>query len=273
MKAYYAIIPANVRYSNVNEGAKLLYGEITALCNELGYCYASNAYFAKLYKLDRRTIRRWINQLIDQGFIRSEVSKRNTRKIYIDDGKNSGGGRTKMSQGVGQKCPRGMDKNVLPYNKNITINNTVYIHVFNFWNSKKIIVHRIISYYLEKIIDESLRNYSLEEIETSINNYSKILNSDKHYYSYKKTLADFLTKDVDTFLDWKLCNKNFSTTGIINPEKMPEPDVIEYCVKHHIFISIRNGHINGVSKQFTEHFNLPAEKIEGKIYYKMKKAG
>ena len=47
---YYAIIPSNVRYSDLKPNAKLLYGEITALSNKHGFCFASNKYFANLYK-------------------------------------------------------------------------------------------------------------------------------------------------------------------------------------------------------------------------------
>ena len=49
---YYAVIPAIVRYDNdVMDKAKILYGEISALSGKYGYCFATNQYFANLYRL------------------------------------------------------------------------------------------------------------------------------------------------------------------------------------------------------------------------------
>ena len=87
--AYYAIIPASVRYDKtLTANAKLLYGEITALCNEKGYCWASNAYFARLYSMSRiQTISEWISALSKAGYI-DVVIDSNThqeRKIYMTE--------------------------------------------------------------------------------------------------------------------------------------------------------------------------------------------
>lgn len=84
--SFYAIIPADVRYSQaVCMGSKLLYGEITALCNKEGFCWASNTYFSELYERDTNTISRWIRELIEAGFISSEINKKegNQRRIYL----------------------------------------------------------------------------------------------------------------------------------------------------------------------------------------------
>ena len=64
-KNYYAVIPASVRYDDkLTPNAKLMYGEITALCNEKGFCWATNIYFAQLYNVSRVSISKWINQLL-----------------------------------------------------------------------------------------------------------------------------------------------------------------------------------------------------------------
>jgi len=80
-KSYYAVIPANIRYDeNLSPNAKLLYGEITALCNSEGYCWASNQYFADLYGVTSRSVRQWISELVECGYIRTETFYKNGTK-------------------------------------------------------------------------------------------------------------------------------------------------------------------------------------------------
>ena len=80
---YYAIIPAVVRYDkDLMPNAKLLYGEITALCNAKGYCWASTEYFANLYGVNKVSIQRWLRSLEENGYIHREVVyKEGTKEI------------------------------------------------------------------------------------------------------------------------------------------------------------------------------------------------
>ena len=85
---YYAIIPAEVRYDNdLRAGAKIFYGEITALCSKYGVCTASNNYFAELYQMTPSGITHWVSQLKNKGYISVEYEKEGReikkRKIII----------------------------------------------------------------------------------------------------------------------------------------------------------------------------------------------
>jgi hypothetical protein len=68
---YYAVIPAQVRYSKeLTPNAKLLYAEITALCNMNGKCTASTEYFCRLYEVSRVSIQKWLKNLEDNNYIK-----------------------------------------------------------------------------------------------------------------------------------------------------------------------------------------------------------
>ena len=79
---YYAIIPANVRYDEeLRANEKLLYGEITALSNKTGVCYASNNYFAKLYKVSPQAISKWVQNLHERDYILVDYLTKNRQII------------------------------------------------------------------------------------------------------------------------------------------------------------------------------------------------
>ena len=80
---FYAIIPANVRYDKeLCANAKLLYGEITSLCNKEGYCWATNSHFAELYNVSNKSISSWVKQLVQKGYIKSTlIYKEGTNEI------------------------------------------------------------------------------------------------------------------------------------------------------------------------------------------------
>ena len=65
-----AIIPAYVRYdSKLSGDAKMLYGEIRALTSAFGFCWATDSYFARLYQVSEKTIKRWLENLQSAGHI------------------------------------------------------------------------------------------------------------------------------------------------------------------------------------------------------------
>ena len=129
--SYWAVLPAAVRYDpKIPASAKLLYAEISSLTDGRGFCWASNAYFERLYDLSERTIIRLIRALEAAGYIRIEDADGGaaTRKIYAgvnpmgtdshasaaEPARNDGEKETpdKNVSTPRQKCQGGGDKNV-----------------------------------------------------------------------------------------------------------------------------------------------------------------
>ena len=131
---YYAVIPADVRYDKeLKDKAKLLYGEIVALSNKNGYCYASNKYFAELYGVTPTTISLLIKDLIDKEYLESEIIyKEGTKEIL-----------NRYLRIIKYPYLRNLKypiKEILKENNtsinNTSINNNIYSAVINYLNKK-----------------------------------------------------------------------------------------------------------------------------------------
>ena len=161
-KSYYAIIPANVRYDkDLAPNAKLLYGEITALCNEKGYCWASNQYFAELYGVSVLSIKRWVNSLVNKGYVyRTLTYKPNSKEVdkrilSIDSG-------IKIDTTSVQKCYDPSIKNDTSSSiKNDTDNNTSINNTFNNTNEYK--EKNIKKESVNSVISEYTKNKDLQD--------------------------------------------------------------------------------------------------------------
>lgn len=205
-RAYYAIIPANVRYDkDLAPNAKLLYGEITALCNEKGYCWASNQYFAELYNVSDRTIKNWISQLADKGYIQRSVKYREgakeieQRKLFI--------GRENNFTTPGNYFPDPRENNfTTPSEKNFLDNNTSINNTFN--NKKDVYTHKHkYGEYQHVLLTDKEHTHLVELYGSSLDEHIKILDeyietSGKNYKNHSLVLQKWVHDE------WTKRNKN-----------------------------------------------------------------
>ncbi len=112
---YYAIIPSQVRYDkNLRANEKLLFGEIMALTDKTGECWASNNYFAELYDVTPQAISKWIKNLEEKGYISIKYLKNKTNNS-IDK---------RVIKGVSTNIDRGINKSLIGYQQKFKENNT-----------------------------------------------------------------------------------------------------------------------------------------------------
>lgn len=135
--SYFSILTADVRYdTGLSDFAKLLYSDITALCNKKGYCDATNDYFATQFGKSKRTISATVGALADAGYICIEVERDTSnavvaRKIWVQA--NARAAAEKVQTPIEEnfhryreKLPDPMEENFYQYNRknNTSKNNT-----------------------------------------------------------------------------------------------------------------------------------------------------
>lgn len=187
---YYSIIPANVRYDEIlSDRAKLLYGEISALSNKEGYCWATNAHFAELFKVSKKSISRNIQELVDRGYIISKILYEDKvvteRRLYI----NSYYGEILTPMDKTVHTP--MDKTVQC--NNTSINNTsinIYSRVIDYLNKKADTRYRSTTKKNKDLIKARINEGFTEDdfIKVIDNKVKEWVNTDMQKYLRPETL-------------------------------------------------------------------------------------
>lgn len=88
---YTAILPPRVRYDQQLPGtAKLLYAEVTAMTDVVGYCWATNGYLGRLIGVSKDRAAKLLGMLEERGYVQVEVIRNDAnavieRRIFITD--------------------------------------------------------------------------------------------------------------------------------------------------------------------------------------------
>lgn len=226
--SYYAILPSNVRYDNrLNANEKIMYSEITALTQSTGQCWASNRYFADLYKVTPQAISKWIKKIEKLGYIKityvykegtKMIEKRFIRLVSID------------VSDVSLEVEGGINSDLGGYQQPIKDNNTSINNTSNNINTivekKELddIPYQEIIDYLNEIVGSRYRNTSnnqtvirarwndgfrLDDFKKVIDIKNAEWSTDKDMAKYLRPITLFGTK-FESYLNQPVAKKELS---------------------------------------------------------------
>ena len=199
---FYAVIPTKIlRDGSLKEKSKLLYADISSLCNQKGYCWASNEYFANLYGVREETISRALKEIEKSGYIKIDYKKRGaqiTERIIsilpLYDCENN-------QPTIDEKINRTIDEKVK--DNNISINNininSAFESVWKLYPNKK---------GKGKVSDKAkktLFDKGEEQIKRCIERYLKELKKDE--WRHPQNGSTFFTSGYVDYLDENYTDK------------------------------------------------------------------
>ena len=229
---YYAIIPAKVRYDKeLMANAKLLYGEITALCNDKGICWAGNEYFADLYSVSKETISRWISQLNKKKYINIKMFyKKDSKEI---DKRIIAINQYPIDENVNTYCQEnqgGIDKKV---KENITSINNKKEEERNFQKELKDVIEfyenniTLITVFISEDIEKYLKSGLYADL--IIEAMKEAVSRNKRNWKYVTgILNDCINNKVYTANQFKIKQEEFKSNKTNTHQRNKTKEKIEY---------------------------------------------
>lgn len=164
--------------TDIPVGEKLLFGDIASHTKQEGYCWGTNDYFSKRYKVTPRTISRWINDLRRRNLIKTKMiyqknpKEVSERQIAIN---TSDPMLLEYMTWYGNSCPLGIDVNIQP---------PVVTDVQE--NNKQV------------------NNKGLKNLNKPINNLSNVVISEDEYEKLKKEFGkEKVDAGLQKYSSWK----------------------------------------------------------------------
>ena len=199
---YYAILSAEVRYDNrLRPNVKLLYAEITALCNMNMECFASNRYFSELYGKSKGSISGWISELVKYGYISAEYTyKEGTKEIEYRYIKILKGGITEKENTLLKKTVKSNTTSINNTSININTSNrreSFVLEVMAFDYDKKIL-EGFIDYWTEPNKSKTKMKFELNQTWATNLRLKNWVKNQKKWDAPTKPNKNKLTKNIDT---------------------------------------------------------------------------
>jgi len=162
---YYAILSAEVRYDNrLRPNVKLLYAEITALCDMNKQCFASNRYFSELYGKSKGAISGWISELVRYGYISSEYTyKEGTKEIEYRYIKILKGGIIENNNTLLKKTLKNNTTSINTTSTNISIRRLKFVNDVSLFDYDKKILDSFTDYWTEPNKSNTKMKFELQQ--------------------------------------------------------------------------------------------------------------
>lgn len=246
--SYFATIPANVRYDKrLKLLSRFMWGEISALSNQKGYCWATNKYFADLYDVSIQTVSGCIKQLKDYGYIDVKI-------IYAENSKQIKK-RVISLIGIKENFKGGIKENLnTPIKENFKDNNTSMNNTSmninsDLLNSKQTNPIKKVDPYMVNEIEI----YFANEYKKRFNNKPYILRNQKEKLQELEYSIDNFKETIPEMLD-NLKNIEFRFEN----KPTVHPDYI-WLLKDDNYIKLLSGYYNENIEQTKERKRIYEE--------------
>lgn len=211
-KIQFVIVPEFILTdTDIPVGEKLLFGDIASHTKQEGYCWGTNYYFSKRYKVTPRTISRWINDLKGRNLIK-------TKMIYQENSKEVSERQIVINTSdpmlfeymtwYGNPCPPGIDVNIqTPVVTDVQDNNK-QVNNKGLKNINKPINNLPNVFISKDEYEKLMKEFGKEKVDEGVQEYS----------SWKKMKNAHPKSDFESLSKW--IRKTVENNGLYNRSKM-----------------------------------------------------